>query len=195
MAPTRPATPAAGVIALILVGGAIATAVAAFMMYAGSYQTDVLESFRHSTAYYVLDCALIGFFTAVGVMLTRPRGPLAPIAAAFAACVALYVGNRLGVLAHLLPGGLPGGGLLTAIMKYRFNVEDLVAPLVAGGVAGLRVLMVAGSLPPPAHPYQPAPGRPPVPPFQAPPPPPAQGWAPGGPQGGPQGGPPPHGGR
>src|SRR5690606_37234350 len=160
MAQTRPATPAAGVIALILLGGAVATGVAAIMMFGLLHQSDVLFSFRRSTGYYVLSCALVGFFTAAGVLLTRPRGPLAPLAAAVAAFVALYAGIRIGVLVHELPGGLPGGTFLTQLMKYRFDVEDLVVPVVPAAVAGLRVATAAKSLAPtrPSGPPSPQPG-------------------------------------
>lgn len=215
MAQTRPATPAAGTIALVLLGGAVATAAAAFMMYVRLYQSDLLESVRHSTGYYALACVLVGFFTAIGLMLTRPRGPAAPIIAVISAIVALYVGNRLGVLLYAVThGGIPSGDFLIDIMKYHFDVEDLLAPLVAGIIGGLRVAMIAGSLAPrgsSGRPYPPMPGQPmhgqPMPgqPMHGQPPGPAQQFqppqqpgqpytpppAPGGP---PQGGPPPSGG-
>ncbi|TDC45079.1 hypothetical protein E1281_31515, partial [Actinomadura sp. KC345] len=164
MVQTRPATPAFGVIALVLLGGAIATAVGAIMMFARLYQTDVLEGFRHSTAYYLITCAFIGLFTAVGVMLTRPRGPLAPILATVSACVALYVGNRLGVIFHNVAfGGFPSGDFFAHIWKYTFDVEDLLAPAAAAVIAGLRVAMVAKTLAPSGGPYGPPhPGQPPV---------------------------------
>ncbi|MEU8798296.1 hypothetical protein [Spirillospora sp. NPDC048819] len=216
MAQTRPATPAAGTIALVLLGGAVATAAGAFMLYFRHYQSDLLEAVRHSTGYYALACVLVGFLTAIGLMLTRPRGPVAPIIAVISAIVALYVGNRLGVILYAVThGGVPGGDFLIEVMKYRFDVEDLLAPLVAGIIGGLRVAMVAGSLPPrgssgrpyPPTPGQPMPGQPmpgqpmhgqpPVPgqPFQPPAQPGQQPYAPPAVPGGPyQGGSPPSGG-
>ncbi|MGP4023158.1 hypothetical protein [Actinomadura sp. 3N407] len=224
MAQTRPATPVAGTIALVLLGGAVATAVGAIMMFARLYQTDLLEAVRHSTGYYAFACVLVGFFTAIGLMLTRPRGPVAPIVAVISAIVALYVGNRLGVITYAVThGGVPGGDFLVDVMKYHFDVEDLLAPLVAGIIGGLRVAMVAGSLAPRrpsgqpfpqpgghGRPYPPAPGQqmpgqqmpgqqmpgqPPVPgqPIQ-PPAPSGQPYPPPGPGGPHQGGPPPSGG-
>ncbi|TDC76578.1 hypothetical protein, partial [Actinomadura sp. 7K507] len=154
MTQTRPATPAFGVVALILLGGAIATAVGAIMMFFRLYQSDLLPDFRHSTAYYVLACAAMGFFTAIGVMLTRPRGPLAPILATISACVALYVGNRLGVIFYAAAfSGFPSDNFFIEVWKYTFDAEDLLAPAVAALIAGLRVAMAAKTLAPRGQPY------------------------------------------
>ncbi|MFI0369400.1 hypothetical protein ACH35V_16080 [Actinomadura sp. 1N219] len=214
-APTRTATPAGGVIALILLGGAVATAVGTIMTFAAVYQTDVLAHLRHSTAYYALQCVIVGVFTAVGLMLTRPRGPVAPIAAAIAAIVALFVGIRVGLLLYTFTHGGAPGDYVIEVLKPHFDAWDLLAPLAAGAIGGLRVLMVASSLAPrhpsgqpfgqapgqhfgqapgqhfgqPGVPGQPMQGQPmqPPPPYQAPP---GPGFGPGpGPgQGAPPGG-------
>src|SRR5690606_834924 len=134
MVNTRPATPAAGVIAFILVGGAVATAVATIMMFFSGYASDILRSFRTSTGYYVISCVLVGLFTGAGALISRPRGPLAPIAAAITAFGALYVGNRFGVIALDISGSIPDPVYFTALMKYHFDVEDLLAPLIAAGL-------------------------------------------------------------
>lgn len=183
MAGNRTATSAAGVIVLILVGGAVATGVLVITTFAAVYETDVLAGFRHSTAYYALQCFFTGLLTAIAVMLTRPRGPLAPIVAAVSGYVALYVGVRLGVWLYAATHGLDVGhyfDFFKETVKPHFDAWDLLAPAVAGGIAGLRVLMVSGSLAPgqPAgppfpqpggygQPYPPAPGQPPAqPPMQ-----------------------------
>ncbi|MFI0410380.1 hypothetical protein [Actinomadura sp. 3N508] len=198
-APTRTATPAGGTIALILVGGAVATAIGTIMTFAAVYQTDFLVHIRHSTAYYALQCVLVGLFTAVGLMLTRPRGPVAPIVAAVAGLVALFVGIRAGLLLYTFTHGGASGDYVIEVLKPHFDPWDLLAPLVAGAVGGLRVVMVASSLAPrrpsgppfgqtpggqfgqPGVPGQPMPGQPiqppasqyqpPAPPYQPPVPP------------------------
>ncbi|TDD34403.1 hypothetical protein E1287_16755 [Actinomadura sp. KC06] len=174
-APTRTATPVGGTIALILLGGAVATAVGTIMTFAAVYQTDVLVHFRHSTAYYALQCVVVGLFTAVGLMLTHPRGPVVPIAAAIAGLVALLVGIRAGVLLYTFTHGGASGDFVIEVLKPRFDAWDLLAPLAAGAVGGLRVLMVASSLAPrrpsgqpfgqnfgqpPGQPFGHAPGQP-----------------------------------
>ncbi|SNT50011.1 hypothetical protein SAMN05443665_103639 [Actinomadura meyerae] len=184
MAQTRTATPVIGTIAAILVGGAVATGVGAFLMFFGIYETDVLAEVRRSMGYYAVLCFAVGFFTAIGLMLTRPRGPVAPIVAVVAAYVALYVGTRLGVLLYVSTHGGTPGWFLTDLLKPHFEKWDVLAPLAAGALGGLRVVMVAGSLaprgpsgppfPPPGghgQPYPPGPGAPPVPgPPSGPPP-------------------------
>ncbi|WP_084263229.1 hypothetical protein [Actinomadura formosensis] len=209
MAQPRTATPVAGIIALILVGGAIATAADAIMMFIGMYQTDVLADFRRSMGYYALMCVVVGFLTAIGIMLTRPRGPVAPIVAAISALVALYVGNRAGDLLYTFTHGSAPSAYVIEVLKPHFNTWDLIAPLTAGVIGGLRVAMVAGGLAPPrpsgppfpppgghGAPYRPAPGQPlpppspgrPLPgepPYQPSPyPPPYPGMPPESPQGG-----------
>ncbi|MFC4054734.1 hypothetical protein ACFOY4_34035 [Actinomadura syzygii] len=144
----RPATSAFGVIALILVGGAVATVIGAIMMYARLYESPTLIGLRQSTAYYALLCALVGLVTAAGIMLTRPRGPVAPIFAVVAGYVALYVGIRIGVLGYAFGHGSVPFRFVTELMKPRFEGWHLLAPFMAGAVAGLRVLMVAGGTAP-----------------------------------------------
>ncbi|TYK50509.1 hypothetical protein [Actinomadura decatromicini] len=144
----RPATSAFGVIALILVGGAAATVIGAVMMYARLYESPTLIGMRQSTAYYALLCALVGLVTGAGVMLTRPRGPVAPIFAVVAGYVALYVGIRIGVLGYAFGHGSVPFRFVTELMKPRFEAWHLLAPFMAGAVAGLRTLMVAGGTAP-----------------------------------------------
>jgi hypothetical protein len=148
MARTRTATPVFGTIALVLVGGAVATAVGTILMFAAIYESDMLASFRHSTGYYALLCAVVGFLTAIGLMMTRPRGPVAPIVAALAGYVALYVGVRTGILLYAFTHGSVPSDFVVEVLKPHFEKWDLLAPGVAGLVGGLRVLMVAGSLEP-----------------------------------------------
>ncbi|SPT60857.1 hypothetical protein K8Z49_29185 [Actinomadura madurae] len=188
MSQTRPATPVAGTIALVLVGGAVATGIGVILTFAGIYQSPFLAEFRTSTAYYALHCVVVGVLTAAGLVLTRPRGPAAPIVAAVSALVALYVGTRLGVFLYGATHNASfSGGYITAVLKPRFHAWDLLAPLVAGAVAGLRVAMVAGGtgptrapFPQPGPGHRPFPGQPPAPPYQ---PGPGQGSAPGAPPG------------
>lgn len=121
MAQPRTATPGAGIIALILAGGAIATAADAIMVFTGMHQTDVLADFRRSMGYYALMCVVVGLLTAIGIMLTRPRGPVAPIAAAISALAALYVGNRAGVLLYTFTHGSAPGSYVIEVLKPHFQ--------------------------------------------------------------------------
>ncbi|TMQ91331.1 hypothetical protein ETD83_31430 [Actinomadura soli] len=162
-APTRTATPVGGTIALVLLGGAVATVIGTIMTFAAVYETDVLAHIRHSTAFYALQCVIVGLFTAAGLMLTRPRGPIAPIVAALAALVALFVGISAGLLLYMVTHGGVSGDTVIDVLKPRFDAWDLLAPLAAGAVGGLRVLMVASSLAPrrpPGHPFGQPPGHP-----------------------------------
>ncbi|WUH99479.1 PT domain-containing protein [Spirillospora sp. NBC_00431] len=157
-APTRSATSAAGTIALILLGGAVATVIGTIMTYFDVYRT-VVQGYQHYTVYYALQCAVVGFFTAIGLMLTRPRGPVAPIVAAISGYVALYAGIRAGLLMFMVTHGGIHGDHVIDVLKPSFEVWDLLAPLAAGAIGGLRVLMVASSLTPRRPPGQPF-GRP-----------------------------------
>jgi hypothetical protein len=153
------------VIALILVGGAAATVIGAIMTYVRLYESPTLLGMRHSTAYFALLCALVGLVTAAGVMLTRPRGPVAAIVAVVAGYVALYVGLRIGILGYAFGHGSVPFEFVTHLMKPRFEAWHLLAPVAAGAVAGLRTLMVAGSTaprPPAGQPFgaQPFGGQP-----------------------------------
>ncbi|MGH3243737.1 MAG: hypothetical protein ACRDNL_25380 [Spirillospora sp.] len=164
---TRTASPAGGIIAAILLGGAVATVIGTIMTYADLYWS-LVQGRQHYTAYYALQCLIVGFFTAVGLMLTRPRGPLAPIVAAIAAYIALYVGIRAGVLIFLATeGDIPGEDTLK-VLKPSFEIWDVLTLLVAGAIGGLRVLMVASSHAGRRPPNQPF-GQPPGQPFGQPP--------------------------
>ncbi|TYB49386.1 hypothetical protein [Actinomadura chibensis] len=207
-AAARPATSAFGVIALILVGGAAATVIGAIMTYVRLYESPTLLGMRQSTAYFALLCALVGLVTAAGIMLTRPRGPVAAIVAVVAGYVALYVGLRIGILGYAFGHGSVPFEFVTRLMKPRFEAWHLLAPVAAGAVAGLRTLMVAGSTAPRPPAGQPFAGQPygqqpfnqqpfgqpfgqqpfgQPGPYQAPPAPGAgQGPHPGPPQGGPR---------
>jgi hypothetical protein len=208
MAQTRTATSSGGVIALVLVGGAIATGVAAIFISVRAYVSPAMEGFRHSTAYFLFACLVTGLVLGAAVLVTRPRGPLAPILAAVSAFVAMEVGVRIGVVLGIVISvrEMPGDHFLTDVMKpvfTRFQAYELLACVVAGGLAALRVLTAktgpapqpwnagapGGAFGPQPYPGQPAAGQPPFagrPPSQ----PPGQGPAPGSPQGPP----PPHGG-
>ncbi|RFS86835.1 hypothetical protein D0T12_00675 [Actinomadura spongiicola] len=202
MVRSRTTTPLAGVLALILLGGAVATALGAIMTFVGLYETTLLVAFRHSTAYYAIQCVFVGLVTAAGIMLTRPRGPVAPIVAAICAYIALYVATRTGLLSYLFSRGAVPTDFVVQALKPRFYGWDLLAPLAAAAVGGLRVLMVAGAstpgpqpFTPPGQPFAapgaqppyqpPVPGPPMPPPSYQPPPAPGQGAAPGWSQGGP----------
>ncbi|NDU75577.1 hypothetical protein GWI34_23565 [Actinomadura sp. DSM 109109] len=203
MPQTRSATSNGAVIALVLVGGALATGVAALFMAVRSYASPAMLDFRASTAYFLIACLFTGLVVGTAVLLTRPRGPLAPIAAAVSAYVAIEVGGRIGVIIGITLSieAMPGGRQLIEIWKPsfgRFQAYELLALVVAAGLAALRVLTAKtggtsapGNAGGPGAPYG-APGRQP---FPAPPPsyqPPAPGQGPT--PGGPQGGPPPYGG-
>ncbi|TDB88670.1 hypothetical protein E1264_10630 [Actinomadura sp. KC216] len=169
MSQPRPATPVVGTIALVLVGGAVATGVGAILMFIRFHPSSLLdEGIRDSTAYHALACAIIGFITAVGLLPTRPRGPAAPIVAVIAGYVALNIGVRCAVILDAVTNGTPFDIVfIFTVLDPGFSRWDLLAPAVAGTVAGVRVAMVA------RKPAQPAGG------FGVPPRPPA----PGGPQG------------
>ncbi|MUN41130.1 hypothetical protein [Actinomadura litoris] len=212
MPPSRKATPIVGAVALVLVGGAVATGIALVMTYVRLYESPTLRDVRISTGYYAFECLLVGVFTALGTLLARPRDPVTPVAAAVSGYVALYVGQRIGVIVYSVTQGygMPSGHELNFILRPHFEGWDLLAVLAAGAIAGLRVVMVAGGTAPrgpapafgaqPGYPHPqfqpPPPVRPPVPghpPAYGPPgqpyqPPmgqfPPQGGAPGTPQGG-----------
>jgi hypothetical protein len=177
------------------VGGAVATGVGVVLTFVGVYQSPFLAGFRTSTAYYASHCVIAGLLTAAGLFLTRPRGPVAPIVAAVSAFVALYVGTRIGVFLYGATHGVPfTGEYVSAVLNYRFQGRDLLAPLAAGAVAGLRVAMASSGSGRSAGPPFPQPGPQPFPPGQPPAPP----FQPGPPQGSgpgtPPGWTPPHGG-
>lgn len=207
MPQNRSATSNGGVIALILVGGAVATGVAALFMTVRSYASPAMLGFRTSPAYFLIACLFAGVVVGAAVLLTRPRGPLAPIAAGLSAYVAMEVGGRIGVFLGVVLSdqGLPSGHFVTALLKPafgRYQAYELLALVVAAGLAGLRVLTArsgGASQPwnagahggPPMPGGAPFPGQPMQPPSYQPPfPGPGQGPVPGGPQGPP----PPHGG-
>ncbi|WP_433465651.1 hypothetical protein [Spirillospora sp. CA-128828] len=218
MAQTRTATSSGGVIALILIGGALATGVAAVFITARAWVSPTMVGFRTSTAFFLIACLFTGLVLGAAVLLTRPRGPLAPILAAVSAFVAMEVGVRIGVIigVTLSLRGAPDG-LITDVLKpafTRFQAYELLACAVAGGLATLRVLTAktggaasqqwsppggsfGGPGGPPFPAQQPAPGQLPFPgqqpaPYQPPGPAPGPGQGPA--PGGPQGAPPPHGG-
>ncbi|WP_242911092.1 hypothetical protein [Actinomadura terrae] len=202
MAPSRTATPIAGAVALVLVGGAVATGIALVMTYARIYESPALRSLRISTGYYAFECLLVGVFTALGTLIARPRDPVTPVVAAISGYVALYVGQRIGVILYPVTQGygMPDGEEINFILKPHFEGWDLLAIVAAGAIAGLRVVMVSGNTAPrrpaptPAfgaqpgygHPQfqPPPPGQPPVPgqpPFAGAPPVPGQPLMPGQP--------------
>ncbi|MEV0661843.1 hypothetical protein ACIBI3_04330 [Actinomadura luteofluorescens] len=188
MPQTRSATSHGGVIALILVGGAVATGVAALFMTVRAYASPAMLGFRTSPAYFLIACLLAGLVVGTAVLPTRPRGPLAPIAAGLSAYVAMEVGGRIGVILGLMLSaqGMPSGEFLTAILKPafgRYQAFELLALVAAAGLAGLRVLTArtGGASQPwnggaPGGPFG-APGQPPShrPPFPGP----GQGPVPG----------------
>ncbi|MFG1998090.1 hypothetical protein ACGFNU_02950 [Spirillospora sp. NPDC048911] len=139
---SRPApSPAVPIIAL-MVGGALATGLSIVMTIIGVYESAVASAFRHGQAYYLLQALLVGSVTGAGVLFTRARLPVIPIAAAVAAYVALIVGVRLGLWIYLVGvQGHPG----FSFFKPAFNAEDLVAPVAAAAITGLRVLMASGA--------------------------------------------------
>ncbi|TDD70840.1 hypothetical protein [Actinomadura rubrisoli] len=197
MSQPRPAT-VVGTIALVLVGGAVATVVGAILMFIRFHPSSMLdEGIRDSTAYYALACAIIGFITAVFLMPTRPRGPAAPITAVIAGYVALNIGVRCGVILDAVTYGTSFDiDFILTVLDPGFSPWDLLAPAVAGTVAGVRVAMVAGK---PAQPLGGF-GVAPQPPFSGRPmQPPGPGYQPPTPTyrpqpptpGGPQGPPPP----
>jgi hypothetical protein len=148
MSQSRPATSTGGAIALVLVGGAVATGVVILLAAFASYPSPEMLSFRASTGFYLFNCALCGLVTALGLLLCRPRGPLPPIVAAVSALVAFEVGKRIGALLALMIGleRMPDG-IVSAIMKPHVNkylAYELLAVAIAGGIAALRVGMSGG---------------------------------------------------
>lgn len=198
---------------MVLVGGAVATGVVTLIAAFASYPSPEMLSFRTSTGFYLFNCALCGLVTALGLLLCRPRGPLPPILAAVSAFVAFEVGKRIGATLALMIGleRMPDG-MMSAIMKPHFNkylAYELLAVVIAGGIAALRVGTSGGFGPggqrPPAWtgpqpavgygqpmPGQPMPGQPPMAhPGQPPMAPPGQPY--GAPAGQPSFAPPPGG--
>ncbi|MDL4816840.1 hypothetical protein [Actinomadura opuntiae] len=148
MSQSRPATSAGGAIALVLVGGAVATGVVTVVAAFASYPSPEMLSFRASTGFYLFNCALCGLVTALGLLLCRPRGPVPPILAAVSALVAFEIGKRIGALVAMMVGleRMPDG-MVSAIMKPHFNkylAYELLAVLIAGGIGALRVAMSGG---------------------------------------------------
>ncbi|WP_433144754.1 hypothetical protein ACQPZ8_00740 [Actinomadura nitritigenes] len=143
MSQSRPATSTGGAIAMVLVGGAVATGLVILLAAFASYPSPEMLSFRASTGFYLVNCALCGLVTALGLLLCRPRGPLPPILAAVSALVAFEVGKRIGATLALMIGleRMPDG-MVSAIMKPHFNkylAYELLAVVIAGGIAALRV--------------------------------------------------------
>ncbi|QKG23581.1 hypothetical protein ACTIVE_5224 [Actinomadura verrucosospora] len=163
---------------MVLVGGAVATGVVTVLATFRAYPSPELLSFRASTGFFLLICALGGLVTPLGLMLCRPRGPVPPILAAVSGFVVMEVGGRVGtVLAWLIGQEAVPDALWKAIFKFQFNkyvAYELLAVLIAGGLAALRVAMSGGFGPaqqrPPAwtgpqpagygQPGQPQPGMP-----------------------------------
>ncbi|MEO3822784.1 hypothetical protein [Actinomadura sp. B10D3] len=187
MSQTRPATSIARTTALILAGGAVAAGIGVVLTIAGIHDSPFLAEFRGSTAYYAMQCFIAGAITAAGPVLTRPRGPATLIVAAVAAFVALDVGTRIGVLFYggVLHDVSVSSDYIAALLKPRFHGWDLLAPLVAGAITGLRLAVVSGDtrfdpapFPQPGPGHEPPSGEPPAPPFG-----PGQGPTPGTPPG------------
>ncbi|MWA01493.1 hypothetical protein F8568_014110 [Actinomadura sp. LD22] len=180
MSQSRPPTSTGGAIAMVLVGGAVATGATIVLSAFATYPSPEMLSFRTSTGLYLFNCAICGLVTALGLLLCRPRGPLPPILAAVSALVAFEVGKRIGSLLALMIGleHMPDG-MVSAIMKPHFNkyfAYELLAVVIAGGLGALRVASSGGFGPgggqrPPAwtgpqpaagygQPGQPQPGQP-----------------------------------
>ncbi|MFB4299771.1 hypothetical protein [Actinomadura sp. NTSP31] len=148
MSQSRPATSTGGAIAMVLVGGAVATGVVIAASAFASYPSPEMLSFRSSTGFFLFVCVLGGLVTALGLLLCRPRGPVPPILAAVSALVVMEVGKRIGALLAVMIGleRLPDG-LVTEIMKPHVNkyfAYELLAVVIAGGLGALRVSMSGG---------------------------------------------------
>ncbi|WP_344260755.1 hypothetical protein [Actinomadura napierensis] len=148
MSQSRPATSTGGAIAMVLVGGAVATGVVIAASAFASYPSPEMLHFRSSTGFFLFVCVLGGLVTALGLMLCRPRGPVPPILAAVSALVVMEVGKRIGALLALMIGleRVPDG-MVSAIMKPRFDkyfAYELLAVVIAGGLGALRVSMSGG---------------------------------------------------
>ncbi|MES9540745.1 MULTISPECIES: hypothetical protein [unclassified Actinomadura] len=188
----RSATSNGGVIALILVGGAVATGAAALL-----WALHILLGFFPSVPYFLFTCLVTGVATSAPMLLARPRGPLAPIAAGPAAYVAVEVGARIGlILGQVMDGDIPPGGFILRVLEPTFSIYqayELLAVAAAAGLAGLRVMTASkggtsqpwnagapgGPFGSPAGPF--APGLPPNPGYA---PMPGQGPFPGQPSAG-----------
>ncbi|WP_143220567.1 hypothetical protein, partial [Actinomadura sp. CNU-125] len=144
MPQTRSATSNGVVIGLIMVGGALATGVSIVATIIRNYVSPDFIQFRASTTYFLIECFFVGLVVGGVLLLTRPRGPVAPIAAAIAAYVALEVGVRIGAYMSIIvsferfPGTGPLGDLLKPTFS-EFQAYELLASLVAGGLALAKV--------------------------------------------------------
>ncbi|MBE1532516.1 hypothetical protein [Actinomadura algeriensis] len=170
MPQTRPATSNGVVFALIMVGGALATGIAIVAFTVRNYMSPDMIEIRASTTYLLITYFLAGLAVGGVLLLTRPRGPLAPIGAAIAAFVAVEVGGRIGAYMSIavsqqeFPGTGPIGGLMQ-LTDPGFMFKELFASLVAGGLALAKVLMSSGApapnrAPGGGMPGQPMPGQP-----------------------------------
>ncbi|WP_141579537.1 hypothetical protein [Actinomadura sp. WMMA1423] len=139
MSHPRSATSNGGVLALVLVGGAVATGAAALL-----WALHILLGVLPSVPYFLFTCLVTGVVTGAPMMLARPRGPLAPIAAGPAAYVAVEVGARIGlILGQVLHGEIPTGGFMLRVWEPQFSIYqayELLAVVAAAGLAGLRVV-------------------------------------------------------
>ncbi|QFG23015.1 hypothetical protein [Actinomadura sp. WMMB 499] len=179
MPQTRSATSNGVVFALIMVGGALATAAAVVLTIIRNHRSIATLEFRMSTTYFLIECFIVGLVVGGMLLFTRPRGPLAPIGAAIAAFVAVEVGVRIGAYLSIIVwhGHFPGTGPLGDLMQpasVRFMLYELLASVVAGGLALVKVLTTAsrgtsrpsgpggpgGPGQPFGHPGQPMPGQP-----------------------------------
>ncbi|MFD0901204.1 hypothetical protein [Actinomadura sediminis] len=171
MPQTRSATSTGAVFALIMVGGALATGVVLVLTTFRNYHSFTMLGFRASDGYFLMECFLAGAVIGGVLLFTRPRGAAAPIAAAIAAFVAVEVGVRIGayIAIMLSVGHFPGTGPLGDLLEpgpVKFMAYELLASLVAGGLALAKVLMSSGAGTNPAFgagaPGQPfgAPGQP-----------------------------------
>ncbi|MFV2177112.1 hypothetical protein ACFHW2_25670 [Actinomadura sp. LOL_016] len=169
MPQTRSATSNGVVLALIMVGGALATGVAIVFTIVRNYMSPDMVEFRTSTTFFLIECFFVGAVVGSMLLFTRPRGPLAPLAAAVAAYVALEVGIRIG--AYMTPivsfGDFPGTGPLGDLLQpvfTKFQAYELLASLVAAGLALAKVMTASsgGTNQPYGAPGQPfgAPGQP-----------------------------------
>ncbi|GGU94342.1 hypothetical protein GCM10010182_07990 [Actinomadura cremea] len=174
MPQTRSATSNGVVLALIMVGGALATGVAIVFTIIRNHHSPDIRGFQVSTTFFLIECLFVGAVVGGTLLFTRPRGPLAPIAAAIAAYVALEVGVRIGAYLSIIvsfqrfPGTGPLGDLLKPVFT-RFQVYELLASLIAAGLALAKVMMASsgGTNQPygaPGQPFgtpgQPMPGQP-----------------------------------
>lgn len=171
MTPPPGRSSSVAVLIAVAIGGVLAVLAGAFLMVTINYlirETGLGGSQGEFRLIGVVHSLIVGLAAGIPLLMTRPSGPLAPILIVPVAIIADMLGDVIGIAANQTIHGLPS----TIGHQWGLYFESygdtnpvgwgivLITPLVAVGLAVLRVLMAGRqgpSGPRPARAGQPQP--------------------------------------